>query len=106
MNKEKKIEILNKIFEPTSFDCKTEFEDLQIAITLNPNLNKILCAMQEYAAQFQADNADLAIKFADWINKNDYEKIHGDRWCKKFMSFTHTTQELYDIYLIKTSQNK
>jgi hypothetical protein len=57
-------------------------------------------------AQCQADNAETAIKFADWINKNDYEKIHGDRWCKKFMSFTHSTKELYDIYLIKSSLNK
>lgn len=40
------IEILSEIFEPTSFDCKTEIEDLQIAITLNPDLSKILRAME------------------------------------------------------------
>jgi len=40
------IEILSEIFEPTSFDCKTEMEDLQIAITLNPDLKKILRAME------------------------------------------------------------
>lgn len=40
------IEILSEIFEPTSFDCKTEIEDLQIAITLNPDLTNILRAME------------------------------------------------------------
>lgn len=39
-------EILRYIFKPACFDCKTEAEDLQIAITLNPDLNKILKAMQ------------------------------------------------------------
>ena len=56
--------------------------------------------------QCQADNAETAVKFADWINNNNYEKFHGNRWCMRFMSFTHSTQELYDIYLIKTSLNK
>jgi len=40
------IEILQKIFEPTSFDCQSEKDDLQIAITLNPNLSKIIKAME------------------------------------------------------------
>jgi len=42
----KNIEILQKIFEPTSFDCQTEKQDLQIAITLNPDLDRILEAME------------------------------------------------------------
>ena len=42
---------------------------------------------------------DSSIRFADWINKNDYEKIHGDRWCKKFMSYTHSTVELFEIFI-------
>jgi hypothetical protein len=55
----------------------------------------------------QADNAELAIKFADWINKNDYEKIGIDKWYSRIQCFTiYTTKELYDIYLIKTSLNK
>ena len=40
------IEILSEIFEPISFDCKTEMDDLQIAITLNPDLRKILRCME------------------------------------------------------------
>jgi hypothetical protein len=49
--------------------------------------------------QCQEDMADESIRFADWINKNDYEKIHGDRWCKKFMSYTHSTVELFEIFI-------
>ena len=47
----------------------------------------------------QQDMADESIRFADWINKNDYEKIHGDRWCKKFMSYRHSTVELFEIFI-------
>jgi hypothetical protein len=50
-------------------------------------------------SQCQEDMADESIRFADWINKNDYEKIHGDRWCKKFMSYTHSTVELFEIFI-------
>lgn len=39
-----------------------------------------------------------AVEFAEWINSNDYEKIHGDRWCKIFMSYTHSSEELYEIF--------
>ena len=49
--------------------------------------------------QCQQDMTDNAIRFAEWINKNDYEKIHYNRWCKKFMSHTHSTGELYQIYI-------
>ena len=49
--------------------------------------------------QCQQDMADESIRFADWINKNDYEKIHGDRWCKKFISYTHSTVELFEIFI-------
>ena len=49
--------------------------------------------------QCQEDMADESIRFAKWINKNDYEKIHGDRWCKKFMSYTHSTVELFEIFI-------
>ncbi len=39
-------------FNPDSQDCQTPREDLQLAITLNPSLNKILKAMEEYHNQF------------------------------------------------------
>ena len=40
------IEILQKIFEPTGIDCQSEKHDLQIQITLNPDLDMILEAME------------------------------------------------------------
>ena len=42
-------EILNKIFDPVSEDCRTRSEDLQLAITLDPSLDKIKLAQDEYA---------------------------------------------------------
>lgn len=55
--------------------------------------------------QLKEDMADESIRFADWINKNDYEKIHGDRWCKKFMSYTHSTVELFEIFIKLNKQD-
>lgn len=40
-----KIEILQDIFDPVSLDCQTEKDDLQLAITLNPSIEKVLQAM-------------------------------------------------------------
>lgn len=39
------IEILIEVFNPDTYDCTTEKEDLQLAITLNPDLTRILLAM-------------------------------------------------------------
>ena len=44
-----------------------------------------------------------AKEFADWINKNEYSKIHGNRWVKPFMSQTYTTEELFNQF---TNQKK
>jgi len=41
----------------------------------------------------------VAVAFADWINKNDYEKIHGNRWCKKYMSITYSSIQLYEMWV-------
>lgn len=43
--------ILAKIFEPTSQDCSTTKQDLQLAITLNPDLNRILESMKQACSQ-------------------------------------------------------
>jgi len=42
---------------------------------------------------------NVSIRFAEWILKNDYEKIHGLNWCKKFMSITYSSDELFDKFL-------
>ena len=64
------IEILSEIFEPTSFDCKTEIEDLQIAITLNPDLTKILRAMELAQEQVKLCNIPHVIKSVCPINNS------------------------------------
>lgn len=57
-------EILAKIFEPTSQDCSTIKQDLQLAIILNPDLNRILEAMKQACDQV----LDLAAENVNDIN--------------------------------------
>jgi hypothetical protein len=47
----------------------------------------------------KTNEKDLAIEFADWINKNDYSKIHGDRWVKMYMSRTESSKELFEQFV-------
>ncbi len=47
------IEILFEVFDPSPQDCTTPEQDLQLAITLNPSLDRIKLAMEEYAKQFK-----------------------------------------------------
>jgi len=35
---------------------------------------------------------DIATGFAEWIRKEEYQTIHGDRWVKIFMSNTQSTE--------------
>ena len=92
------IEILSEIFKPTSFDCKTEMEDLQIAITLNPDLRKILRCMEIAQEQVKLCNIPLVsnnealdlcdgVAFANYIEKKwlEYRCItnNEDAWSFK-----------------------
>jgi hypothetical protein len=43
---------LIKEFDPVLNDCTTKEEDLQLAITLNPSLDKIKNAMDQHATNF------------------------------------------------------
>lgn len=57
-------EILIAIFEPVSQDCTTPVQDLQLAVTLNPNVDRIKDAMKEACRQtleLAAENADVTI---------------------------------------------
>lgn len=42
---------------------------------------------------------EIAVEFADWILKNDYSKIHGDRWVKLYMSRTESSKELFQQFI-------
>lgn len=44
-------EILTKVFEPSPQDCSTPSQDLQLAVTLNPDISRIKEAMKEACRQ-------------------------------------------------------
>ena len=73
--------ILEEIFKPSSQDCSTPREDLQLAITLNPSLNKIKEAMLiacKQTIELCAENAELEI--VDWedsVIDGDTAPIYG-----------------------------
>lgn len=46
-----KFEILKYIFNPIDDDQSNEKQDLQLAIALNPSIDRILFAMEEYGKQ-------------------------------------------------------
>ncbi len=57
-------------FEPISEDCTTPTQDLQLAIALNPDLNRIKAAMLEFGKQLlqlAAENAE-----GDIVDDSDY----------------------------------
>jgi len=69
---EQRTKVLLDIFEPISQDCQTWRDDLQLALTLNPDLEKVEKAMDEWGKQ-------QSIAFARWIGENGYAYI-GDNW--------------------------
>ncbi len=88
------LECLTKAFEPDAQDCQTPTQDLQLAITLNPSLERLLEAMEAYHAALTPDSKepvfslqqalgiwDEAIDRTDWnpetdilVEKKDYFK--------------------------------
>lgn len=81
-------EILIAIFEPVSQDCTTPVQDLQLAVTLNPNVDRIKDAMKEACRQtleLAAENAKI-----NWVENNvemesdtDFSFRDSDgNWCK------------------------
>ena len=59
---DKREEILYKEFDAISEDCKTRKEDIQLAITLNPDLDKIINAMDYYATSMCMDLLEYMAK--------------------------------------------
>ena len=52
MQKEVNLEIiLWDVFDPSPQDCTTTTQDIQLALTLNPDLNRIKTAMMESCRQ-------------------------------------------------------
>ena len=59
-------EILSVVFDPCPQDCTTPTQDLQLAITLNPDLTQIKSAMREACRQV----LELASENATVIKKS------------------------------------
>lgn len=57
-----RIDILCKEFDPVSEDCRTMRGDLQLAITLNPSIDKIINAMDENGKQMCLDLLEYIAK--------------------------------------------
>ena len=65
-------EILIEVFEPSPQNCQTPTQDLQLAITLNPDLNRIKEAMIEFGKrllELAAENLEYRV----WYDSNDNE---------------------------------
>lgn len=71
---EQKIKILTDIFQPTAQDCRSWRDDLQLAITLNPDLMKIEQAMEEYSVQKQS------IKWVSAIDRLPDDGIYNAKY--------------------------
>jgi hypothetical protein len=59
---DKREEILYKEFDAISEDCRTRKEDIQLAITLNPDVDKIINAMDENGKQMCIDLLEYMAK--------------------------------------------
>ena len=78
-----KEEVLLGIFNPSPQDGNTWRQDLQLAVTLNPSIELIEDAMDDYAKQF----SDLRLKqFIEYLSR--ISKIP-----------THTMMEIYTDHL-------
>lgn len=63
-----------------------------------------LQAIKEISFKNGAEFAEetLLPKFYDmltWTSKNNYHPIHNGSWCKGFMSYTHSSEDLFNIWL-------
>jgi len=67
--------ILEDIFQPSLSEHGSLRDDLQLAITLNPDLDNIVLAMQEYGKQLLAKAADNAKIKLDGFVSVDRESI-------------------------------
>ena len=61
--------------------------------------------LEDVIRRVQIEVQKEVLDFVDWINSNDYEKIHGNRWCKKFMSVTFSTAQLYERWIDEKAIN-
>jgi len=63
-----------------------------------------------YAFKKGAEYAELKIltqvyEMLTWASKNNYEPIHDGRWVKKYMSFTISSEDLFNKWLKEKNEN-
>lgn len=75
----KAIEILNEIFEPVAEDCRTWKDDLQLAITLNPDIDKVLEAMKEIATIAYAAGSEYGAWMAHELSEASDEPLDSEQ---------------------------
>lgn len=92
---DKREEILYNIFDPESNDCRTRKQDIEYAIRLNPDVDKIYNAMDEHGKQMCLDlleymaknKVDVDCDYPD--NKNVF--YHKGEWI--------TAEQLFENFL-------
>jgi hypothetical protein len=91
---DKRTKILMDEFNPATEDGRTWDADLQLAITLNPDITKIKKAMDEHAKQVCLEFIEYMVKETTGhsIDKEgDAEFKYGDAWISK--------EELFENFL-------
>jgi hypothetical protein len=55
--------------------------------------------MKATANRLVEETNKIVVAFGEWILKEEYEKIHNTCWVKKYMSFTYSTDKLFEKFL-------
>lgn len=93
-------EILINVFEPSSQYCSTPLQDLQLAITLNPDVGMIKDAMIEFGKrllELAAENANLLNskgEITGGISVDEYEDELS--WRKIVVDYMVNKQSIVD----------
>lgn len=90
-------EILHRELQPTGLDCQTIEEDIKMSLVLNPSVDKIKNAMDEYFKERALDLLDyLASKQAECRMDKDGSKF----LVKAEINWEHLTKEqLFENFL-------
>ena len=89
-------EILLNVFNPASQDCQTVRQDLQLGITLNPDLELIEQAMDIYALSIAEK---VAVGFSEWIAEEHIEYLKVNTWIEWIhKGGYHTTAQLFALF--------
>ena len=91
-------ELLIKIYEPESKDCQTQKEDLQLAITLNPSVERIIDAMLSFHEKASKDMYPK--EFVDWAIRKQNLIWSGiyEEWQTSYAGNYHSLDDLFTYF--------